>query len=521
LIKNITLTLSPEQGSNISALPGIVARKTDIPISRIKYIDVLKKSIDARKSEVKIVLSVNLYLDENRPISEPFINRYDKKLSQKTILIIGSGPAGLFAALKCIENGIKPIVLERGKNVSERKQDIAIINRPETAHLINEHSNYCYGEGGAGTFSDGKLYTRSTKRGNVNEILQIFVAHGANPEITYEAHPHIGSDKLPGVITNIRNTITNAGGEIHFNAFVNDFIIENRKVKTVICKDGREFSGDALILASGHSATDIYDLLISKNITIESKPFAMGVRVEHPQELIDAIQYKSEKRSPYLPTASYKLVTQINGIGVFSFCMCPGGIIVPAASKPGEIVVNGMSNSKRNSPFANSGIIATINPLELKGFEKHGALAGLKYQEWIEKVCFESTGSNNKAPAQRMTDFCNEKLSSSLSKTSFNPGVESISLHEILPPLITKSLQKAFVDFGKKMRGYYTENAILIAPESRTSSPVRIPRHNEKLSHEQIDNLFPSGEGAGYAGGIVSSAIDGENSANAAIGFLI
>ncbi|MBS4012870.1 MAG: NAD(P)/FAD-dependent oxidoreductase [Bacteroidetes bacterium] len=520
MIKNLILTLSPEQGSNISGLAGIVARTLNMPPLRVKHIEILKKSIDARKPNIKVILSVNAFIDEEPKVFEPFHSRYQKTLSSRKVVIIGSGPAGLFAALKCIELGAKPIVLERGKNVSDRKQDIAIINRPDTAGLVNIHSNYSFGEGGAGTFSDGKLYTRSTKRGNVNDILKILVEHGANPEIIYDSHPHIGSDKLPGIITNIRNTIINAGGEFHFNTFISDFIISNGKIKSAISTEGKEFEGDAFILATGHSATDIYELLISKNISLESKPFAMGVRAEHPQELIDSIQYKSRKRSPYLPTASYKLVTQVEGRGVFSFCMCPGGIIVPAASKPGEVIVNGMSNSKRNSPYANSGIVVTINPEELISYQQYGALAGLKFQQDLEIKCFDAAGKEQKAPAQRMTDFCIARQSATLGKTSFNPGVTSVALHEILPDFITLSLQKAFIDFGKKMKGYYTSEAMLLAPESRTSSPVRIPRHPEKLCHFQIENLYPSGEGAGYAGGIVSSAIDGENSAIAAVGSL-
>ena len=517
MIKNISLTLSPDQAANHASLAGIAAKQINIQTNRIKDFEILKKSFDARKKDIKVVLSLNLYIDEERPAIESYLSKYKKSSSQKKVLIIGSGPAGLFAALKCIELGAKPLVFERGKPVSERKTDIAIINRPDTANQINSHSNYCFGEGGAGTFSDGKLYTRSTKRGNVKDILQILVAHGANPEILYDAHPHIGSDKLPGIITNIRNTIINAGGGFYLNTFINDINIENGKVKSVISDNGNEFEGDALILAGGHSAIDIYDLLNSKKIKLESKPFAIGVRVEHPQELIDAIQYKTRKRSPYLPTASYKLVAQIKNRGVFSFCMCPGGIIVPAASKEGELVVNGMSNSKRNSPYANSGIVVSIDPEELQEYKKHGFMAGLKFQQDIEKLCYESAGSNHKAPAQRMTDFCNSRLSNNLPKSSFNPGVVSMPLHSLLPAFISDALQNAFRLFGEKMRGYYTENAVLLAPESRTSSPIRIPRNDEMLHHEQVKNLFPSGEGAGYAGGIVSSAIDGENSAIAAV----
>ncbi|MFW5793658.1 MAG: NAD(P)/FAD-dependent oxidoreductase [Bacteroidota bacterium] len=517
MVKNVTLSLNPKQASQLSKLSAYAAQSMNIKENRIKHFDILKKSIDARQQNVKIIFSLRIYIDENKPETVSFLSRYKKSLSNKSIIIVGAGPAGLFAALKCIEYGVKPIILERGKDVSARKSDIALINRPETAHLIDENSNYCFGEGGAGTFSDGKLYTRSNKRGNVENILQLLIAHGANPQIAYEAHPHIGSDKLPGIIANIRKTILNSGGEIRFNARVNDIIIKNGKVASVRTDDNIEFTADAYLLACGHSAHDIYELFLSKNLLLEPKPFAIGVRVEHPQELINNIQYKSAVPNENLPPATYKLVTQVNGRGVFSFCMCPGGIIVPAASKPGELVVNGMSNSKRNSAFANSGIVVSINPEELPGYNDNSILSGLKFQQKIEQDCFIAAGSNNSAPAQRMTDFCDSKMSKSLIKSSYNPGITNIALHELLPNIISDSLQKAFVDFGKKMKGFYTEEALLLAPESRTSSPIRIPRHPEKLSHLQLQNLYPCGEGAGYAGGITSSAIDGENSAIAAV----
>lgn len=510
---SVILNLSPRQAAQNPDLKALVARKLNISGTRIKSIIIDKKSIDARQRLIQINYRLWVYLDEPAPATEPFMLRYQRKISQRRVLVIGAGPAGLFAALKLIEQGFKPIVLERGKNVKDRKADIAIINRPDTAAFINTDSNYCFGEGGAGTFSDGKLYTRSTKRGNIQDILNCLVAHGADPAILFDAHPHLGTDKLPGIIARIRNTILDAGGEIHFNTRVMDLIIERETLKGVICQNHQEYLAEAVILATGHSAHDIYELLQAKGIALESKPFAMGVRAEHPQELIDRIQYKCNTRGEYLPAATYKLVSQIDQQGVFSFCMCPGGIIVPAATRSGELVVNGMSNSRRNSPFANSGIAVTIDPANLQAFSHFGPLAGLRYQQWVEKICYEAGKGTHQAPAQRMTDFCQGKMSQSLAATSFNPGVVNAPLHELLPPEIALYLQKGFLDFGKKMKGYYTEEAMLLAPESRTSSPVRIPRHRDTFQHIHVQGLYPCGEGAGYAGGIVSSAMDGENAA--------
>lgn len=517
MIRDITISLTPAQAAETAKLKAYVAKNFNIPEEQPFGIDILKKSVDARQKGIKIIFQLRLYISEQKPSQIPFLIKYKKLLKEKSVIIIGAGPAGLFAALKCIENSIKPVILERGKAVSERKPDIAAINRPSSAHLVNKNSNYCFGEGGAGTFSDGKLYTRSNKKGDVKNILQILIAHGADPGIAYEAHPHIGSDKLPQIIANIRETIINAGGEIHFNTEVVDLEIENNVIRSVVTAEGKNFTGNSYILACGHSAHDTYEMLIAKGIHFESKAFAVGVRVEHPQELINKIQYKTDADSKYLPPAAYKLVTQVNGRGVFSFCMCPGGIIVPAASKPGELVLNGMSNSKRNSPYANAGIVVTINPAELTDYEKYGIMAGLEFQKRIERKCFEAAGSNNMAPAQRMTDFCQNKVSEKLNKTSYNPGTINLPIHEILPDIIVSSLQKAFIEFGKKMKGFYTEEAMILAPESRTSSPIRIPRQPDKFSCPDINNLYPCGEGAGYAGGITSSAIDGENCANAVV----
>jgi uncharacterized protein len=511
MYQSVILNVSPKQAAGKPDLAAMVAQKLNISRQRISDVVIDKKSIDARQKLIRINYRLHVYLDDIAPAEENVLLRFQRKISNRRILIAGAGPAGLFAALKLIELGFKPIILERGKAVKERKIDIATINRPETAQYINPDSNYCFGEGGAGTFSDGKLYTRSSKRGDVKSILKILIAHGAQPEIAYDAHPHIGSDKLPVIITNIRNTILDAGGEFHFNCRITDLVIHNNSIKGVVTKAGDAINGEALILATGHSAHDIYELLHAKNIALEAKPFAMGIRIEHPQELIDSIQYKSKGRPDHLPAAYYQLVTQYGGKGVFSFCMCPGGIIVPSATQPGELVVNGMSNSRRNSPYANSGIAVTIDPAELTAFKAYGPLAGLRFQQWVERQCYEAAQNTQKAPAQLMTDFCEARFSNTLKPTSYNPGVVSAPLHTLLPAEIVPFLKGAFMDFDKKMKGYYTGEAVLLAPESRTSSAVRIPRNTNTLEHIHISRLFPCGEGAGYAGGIVSSAIDGEN----------
>ena len=431
------------------------------------------------------------------------------------IHIIGFGPAGMYAALRCIELGFKPIVLERGKNVQDRRRDLKAINQD---HIVNEDSNYCFGEGGAGTYSDGKLYTRSLKRGDVRRIFENLVYHGATEQILIDAHPHIGTNKLPRVVKNIRETILKFGGEIHFETKVTDFIIKRNQIIGLQLNDKKEFAVTKVILATGHSARDIYYLLDKKNIAIEAKSFAMGVRIEHPQEIIDSIQYHCKgERDDLLPAASYSLVQQVKDRGVYSFCMCPGGFIVPAATAKEEIVVNGMSPSKRNSLYANSGIVVEINVQhDLSKYERFGALKGLEYQKNLEKLAFTSGGRTQSAPAQRMTDFVEGKLSSNLNDCSYQPGLKSAPLHSLLPKIIGSRLRTGFKEFGKKMKGYYTEQANVIGVESRTSSPVSIPR-NDTFEHPQIKGLYPCGEGGGSAGGIISAAMDGERCAEAAI----
>ncbi len=487
--------------------------------------NIVKKSIDARGKTVKINLALEAFINEPFQIRNKEIFDFKNvSRSNKRILIIGAGPAGLFAALKMIEAGVKPVIIERGKDVKARRRDLAILNKEG---ILNPESNYCFGEGGAGTYSDGKLYTRSSKRGDVSRILNLFVHFGASEKIRYEAHPHIGTNKLPQIITAIREKIIECGGEIFFEKKAVDFVLQKEKILEVITSDGDKISGDVVILATGHSAKDIFKLLHSKHILIESKPFALGVRVEHPQSVIDSSQYHCVVRNEFLPPASYSLVHQVGGRGVFSFCMCPGGIIAPASTNPDELVVNGWSPSKRNNPYANSGIVVQI---ELKDavhyFEKedesissleNNPLLLMKFQESIERKAFEAGGGKFVAPAQRLVDFTNNIFSQSLPACSYLPGLNSVSLQNVLPSFISQSLQQAFKEFDKKMRGYFTNEAIVVATESRTSSPVRIPRNAETLQHPQIKNLYPCAEGAGYAGGIVSAAMDGENCATMAM----
>jgi uncharacterized FAD-dependent dehydrogenase len=457
-------------------------------------------------------------LSEKQPIIS-YQKNYADVSNARQVVIVGAGPAGLFAAIKLIESGIKPIILERGKDVQTRRRDLAAINKE---HIVNPDSNYCFGEGGAGTYSDGKLYTRSTKRGDVRRILEILVAHGAKEDILFDAHPHIGTNKLPKLIASLRESIISAGGEIHFDKRVTDLIIENETIKGVVTAGGDKITGESVILATGHSAREIFFLLHEKKILIESKAFALGVRVEHQQQLVDQIQYHCARdRGPYLPASSYALVHQakIEGKeqGVFSFCMCPGGFIVPAATAPGEVVVNGMSPSRRDSKFANSGIVVAINEDQFKSYHKYGALGGLHFQMEIERRACAIAGGNQTAPAQRLVDFVEGKVSSSLLETSYQPGLFAVSMTEVLPAFIIDALKQGFKSFGKKMKGYLTNDAQVVGVESRTSSPVKIPRDRETLEHPQIKGLFPCGEGAGYAGGIVSAAMDGERCAEAAV----
>ena len=518
--KELSLAVSPEVAAKESLLKKAISESININENEISFVKLLKRSIDARSKEVRINIAAEVYFNEPAPEKEIFQIEYPSVKNQTPIIIIGCGPAGMFSALRLIELGFKPIILERGKDVQARRRDLAAINKE---HIVNPDSNYCFGEGGAGSYSDGKLYTRSTKKGDVKKILRTFVAHGADPAILVDAHPHIGTNKLPKVVEAIRNSIINAGGEIHFNSRVVDFIIAENEIKGVVINNGDRVEGKAIILATGHSARDIFELLHRKNILIESKPFAIGVRVEHPQELIDSIQYhlSGGKRSIYLPAAPYSFTHQVNGRGVYSFCMCPGGYIVPAATAPGEVVVNGMSPSKRDSRFANSGIVVSIVQEDLKNYQRHGEFSGLMFQKELEKIAFEAGGHTQTAPAQRLIDFCNNKFSSTLPDCSYQPGIKSAKLQEVLPSSISKRLQEGFKFFGKKMpassggQGYFTNDAVILGVESRTSSPVRIPRDKNTLQHLQIKNLFPCGEGAGYAGGIVSAALDGELCAEA------
>jgi uncharacterized protein len=532
--RRISLKLLPHEANDSRAILNAIAKSSALKNTDITGYNILKKSIDARGKTIWINITLTAFVHEpfiQRSISE--FNFRDVSSSQKKIVIIGGGPAGLFAALQLIELGIRSVIIERGKDVKERRRDIALLNKKG---IINPESNYCFGEGGAGTYSDGKLYTRSTKRGNIDRILNLFVHFGADENILYEAHPHIGTNKLPHIITAMRKRILDCGGEFHFNKKVVDFIIKNDSLKAIQTEDGNLYDADSFILATGHSARDIFLLLHKKNILITAKPFALGVRVEHPQELINNIQYGKREiynlpigEEAFLPPASYSLVEQVDSRGVFSFCMCPGGIIAPAATNNGELVVNGWSPSKRNNPYANSGLVVqvgigdaikTLNNWKSSP-DRNSPLLMMEFQKAIEQKAFDAGGGNFVAPAQRLVDFTENIHSTTLPKCSYIPGVRSASLKEVLPEFISSSLKAALKSFGRKMYSgkgkprYFTNEALLVATESRTSSPVRIPRDNQFLHHPQIKNLFPCGEGAGYAGGIVSAAMDGERVAKA------
>jgi uncharacterized FAD-dependent dehydrogenase len=524
--KVISLKLLPSEALNDGIIKQHLSQIAGVRPSSVNGYTILKRSIDARGKQPWVNLSLKAFIDEPWQHRKLLTIEYrNVHTATRKVTIIGAGPAGLFAALKLIEAGIKPIILERGKDVRARRRDLARLNKEG---ILNPESNYCFGEGGAGTYSDGKLYTRSTKRGDVSKILNLFVHFGAEENILYESHPHIGTNKLPHIITAIRKQITESGGEFLFDKRVIDFVIKSDKVDGVKTLDGDIFEADAVILATGHSARDIFHLLKDKKIEIESKPFALGVRVEHPQDLINSIQYHCRAGScdPSLPPASYSLAQQIDSRGVFSFCMCPGGIIAPAATNNGELVVNGWSPSKRNNPYANSGIVVQIRNddfLDLNDFEDinevskkvlDSNLCQMYFQQYVERKAFNAGGGKFVAPAQRLVDFCENRISASLPICSYTPGVRSIPLRQVLPSLVYKNLQLAFREFGKKMKTYFTNDAVVVATESRTSSPVRIPRNNETLQHPQIKNLYPCGEGAGYAGGIVSAAMDGEKIAS-------
>jgi len=484
-----------------------VTKELDLRMDEINHIQPIKKSLDARKKTILYNLKVAVYIGEKYIEKNIYFHPQNIKNAYE-IGIIGAGPAGLFAALNAIEKGLKPIIFERGKKVRERRRDLAKINKEM---LVNPESNYCFGEGGAGTYSDGKLYTRSKKRGDVQKVLEWLVHFGADENILIEAHPHIGTNKLPKIIENIREEILKCGGEIHFESKLTDILVEKNCIKGIEINHEKIINFQEIILATGHSARDIYELLLKKNIKIEAKPFALGVRIEHPQHLIDQIQYHGRESDEYLPPASYSLVAQAEGMGVFSFCMCPGGIIAPCATEQNEVVTNGWSPSKRNNPYANSGIVVQILPELLSDKKEFHPFTCLDFQKEIEKKCWEAAGKTQKVPAQRLLDFMNNKTSVDLPKTSYQPGIVSVNLNDVLPEFITKRLKIAFQEFGKKMDGFLTNDAVLHAPESRTSSPVKIPRNKENFEHVEIKGLYPCAEGAGYAGGIVSAAIDGIN----------
>ena len=516
----LQLQVSPEIAANESLLYEYVAKSVRVSTKLVHKVVILKRSIDARQKAIKVNLKVSVYLIDEKYTEQPIeLPDYKNVSNSQEVIIVGAGPAGLFAALQLIELGLKPIVIERGKDVRGRRRDLKAIN---VDHIVNEDSNYCFGEGGAGTYSDGKLYTRSKKRGDVERILQLLVGFGATPDILVEAHPHIGTNKLPQIIQDIREKIIECGGKVLFETRVIDFVIKNNEMQGVVTQNGDTISANKLILATGHSARDIFELLDRKKIFIEAKPFAIGIRAEHPQALIDRIQYSCDYRGEHLPPAPYSIVKQVNGRGMYSFCMCPGGVIAPCATSPGEVVTNGWSPSKRDQATANSGIVVELKLEDFKPFAKFGALAGMEFQKSIEQKAWHLAGGSSaseqakqtqKIPAQRMIDFTQNRVSADIPKTSYVPGTTSVEMGEVFPGFLTQILREGFTEFGKAMRGYMTNEAVLHAPESRTSSPVRIPRDNQTLEHPQIKGLYPCGEGAGFAGGIISAAIDGEKCA--------
>ncbi len=516
MIHVIDLALTPSEAKEEALLLVRAAEFLKLDSGEISHIQPVKRSIDARGSRPLVRLRLEVFVREQYTPEPALLQQLKPVDGRRKAIIVGAGPAGYFAALELLEQGIMPVILDRGKDVRARRRDLRAIQQ---FSVIDPDSNYCFGEGGAGAYSDGKLYTRSHKRGTIDKAMRLLVEHGANPDILVDAHPHIGSNKLPGIVANIRKTILHYGGEIHFDSRVTGLVLEKGRVLGAVVNDRDAYFAGAVILATGHSARDIYAMLDRQGIRMEAKPFALGVRIEHPQELIDQIQYRQSPRDPDLPAASYKLVAQVGKRGVFSFCMCPGGLVVPAATAPGEIVVNGMSMSRRDSPFANSGVVVAVEPEDVRAFGG-SVFSGLEFQKSVEQQLFSFGDGSQKAPAQRLTDFVQGKISSDLPKCSYIPGLASAPLHQLLPSFIYRHLRPAVLEFEKKMRGYYTTEAVVLATESRTSAPVRIPRDPVTCMHPQWEGLFPAGEGAGYAGGIISAAMDGQNVARAVAGFL-
>ena len=514
MVQDFQIRVNPRTSAIADELKLYISTQENIDINSIKGIRIIKRSIDARQRNVMVNLKVRTYINEepnNTPLIHPI--QYTNVSDKKQAIVVGAGPGGLFAALRLIELGIRPIVLERGKDVEERLKDVARISREG---VVDPNSNYCFGEGGAGAYSDGKLYTRSKKRGSIDRILGIFHQHGASEDILVDAHPHIGTDKLPKVIKAMREKIIGCGGEVHFNTCVNNIILNNNEAIGVECVNGKQFHGP-IILATGHSARDIYTLLQNKAIKIEAKGIAVGVRLEHPQHTIDCIQYHSPNgRGKYLPAAEFCFVTQIDGRGVYSFCMCPGGFIVPAASDKNQLVVNGMSPSNRGTQWSNSGMVVEIHPEDLDAkYDQYGELCMMKYQEDVEALCYKQASCTQKAGAQRMIDFVEGRPSKDLPRSSYAPGIQPSRLDQWMPKFISSRLRKGFKVLGRSAKGFLTNDAIVIGMETRTSAPVRIPRDKESLNHIEIKGLYPCGEGAGYAGGIVSAASDGERCAEA------
>ncbi len=514
-MQEIEIKIPPEELGHDELLREEIARVSKIPVKDILDFHILRKSIDARYRPPVFLLRVAVNSGESLPPVPAELDNLPNVEHAHEVHIIGAGPAGYFAAIDCIKEGLKPIVIDRGKDVQDRRRDLRAIQQEG---IVNPHSNYCFGEGGAGTYSDGKLYTRSAKRGSIDSVLRILVECGADPEILIEAHPHIGSNKLPGIIAQMRKVIEDHGGKVLFNSHVTDILLSEaspRRIKGIEINHNEKLEVNTVILATGHSARDIFQLLHQKQIAIEAKPFALGVRIEHSQSFIDQCQYGVSPRSPNLPAASYALNSQYKDRGVFSFCMCPGGLIVPAATAPGEIVVNGMSLSRRDSPYANSGVVTSVELTDMQSFHKHGALMGIELQRSVEQMMFSAGNGGQAAPAQLLTDFIKGKSSDHLKDTSYIPGIFSAPLHQILPSWIYERLKFGITGFDHKMKGYIHPDAVVVATESRTSSPVRIPRHQDNGMHIEIEGLFPCGEGAGYAGGIVSAAMDGQRSAKA------